>query len=328
VIPAPEQLLDAVRGVPGVIAAGAGTHTPLDGSSWSEAIMPAGQLMPETDNALIVAVGPGFMDALQMPLVSGRAFTSGDRAESAPVAIVNERYAERFLQDQPALGTHLVSNLMGKTADLQVVGVVRNTAASNLRRLPPAIVYVPFAQFGANHGPSLVIRVSPSGARVAVAVQEALRRQLPANPVEIRALSTQIGGTILRERLMATLAGAFGVLALGLASIGLYGLLAYSVVQRFREIGIRMALGASSAGVVKSVLFGGARLVAIGVVAGCLVVWTVTRSIESMLFQLTPTDPSAILAAILILVGAASLASYLPARRASRVDPLRVLRDQ
>jgi ABC-type antimicrobial peptide transport system permease subunit len=144
--------------------------------------------------------------------------------------------------------------------------------------------------------------------------------------IEVRPLTAQVGATLVRERLMATLAGGFGALALVLSCIGLYGLLAYTVAQRTKEIGIRMALGAQGGRVVALVIGRAAKLVAFGLALGLPATWAATRWIESMLFGLTPTDPLVLLGSMVLLAGAAQLAAYLPARRASRVDPLVALR--
>ena len=157
------------------------------------------------------------------------------------------------------------------------------------------------------------------------AVRVALQAQLPSTPVEVRPLSVQVNSTIVQERMLATVASGFGVLALVLSSVGLYGLLAYSVAQRSREIGIRMALGATAAGVILVVLLRGARLVAAGVALGYPAVWLASRAVASMLFGLKPADPSTVVGAIALLASSALVASYVPARRASRIDPLRAL---
>lgn len=324
--PAPEQLLDVVRRIPGVRTASVTTHTPLDGSSWGEAIVPAGQPMPENDNARLIGTGPAFLETLQITLVAGRDFGDADVAGHTGVAIVNERYASSYFPNQNPVGRHLVSTLMGQGADLEIIGVVKNTTASGLRTPPPPIVYVSFAQFGRKLAPSLVIRVGSGGAQTAEAVRAALQAQLPNVPIGVVPLSNQINRTMVQERILATLASGFGVLALILSAVGLYGLLAYSVAQRSRELGIRMALGASSAGVVTLVLLSAFRLVAAGFVLGYPAAWAASQSIASMLFGLNPADPATMAGAMGVLVCAALIAAYFPARNASRVDPLIALR--
>jgi ABC-type antimicrobial peptide transport system permease subunit len=151
---------------------------------------------------------------------------------------------------------------------------------------------------------------------------------MPGAPIDVRLLSAQVEATLVQERMMATLAGAFGVLALLLTCVGLYGLLACSVAERTREIGIRMALGAQGTRVVAMVLASGAKLLLIGSAIGLPAAWLATRAVRSMLFGLAPTDPGVIVGAMTLLVAAAQLAAYLPARRASRVDPLIALRHE
>jgi ABC-type antimicrobial peptide transport system permease subunit len=214
---------------------------------------------------------------------------------------------------------------MGQPGDLEIVGVVRNSIASGLRRQPPPLVYVSFAQFGGKLTPHLAIRGGTATAGVAEAVRAALQAQLPSTPVEVRPLSVQVNSTIVQERMLATVASGFGVLALVLSSVGLYGLLAYSVAQRSREIGIRMALGATASGVILVIVLRGVRLVAAGVALGYPAVWLASRAVASMLFGLKPADPSTVVGAIVLLASAALVASYVPARRASRIDPLRAL---
>jgi predicted permease len=327
--PAPESLADIVRRVPGVTSASVTTHTPLNGSSWSEAIVPAGEPMPAQDNARIVGVGPQFFETLRIPLSRGRRFTADDIVGHPGVAIVNERYAAKYFPNRSPLGQRLVSTLMGQAADLEVVGVARDTAASNLRSEPPPMVYVAFDQFGGRQSsPSLTIRVNRSSAAVVAAVHEALQHELPGFPVEVRALAAQIDGTLMQERLMATLAGGFGVLALVLSSIGVYGLLAYTVALRSREIGIRMALGSTRVAVVSTIVRQGLWLLLLGVAAGYPAARAASGLVSSMLFGVTPSDPATMMAAAGVLTAAVLLASYLPARRASRVNPLVVLRHE
>ena len=155
-----------------------------------------------------------------------------------------------------------------------------------------------------------------------------LQARLPDTVLEVLPMSAQVASTIVQERMLATLAGGFGVLALLLACVGLYGLLAYSVTQRIKEIGIRMALGSTRKSVVALVLSGGARLVLAGIAVGLPAAWAASRWVESLLFGVTRMDPLTILGAIVLLLASAQLAAYLPARRASHVDPLVALRHE
>jgi ABC-type antimicrobial peptide transport system permease subunit len=244
------------------------------------------------------------------------------------VAVVNEVFAQRYLANQNPVGQHLSASVRGQRRDLEIVGLVKNTNAAGLRAAPPPTVYVPYAQLTGDFPTTLAVRATGPLGRVSSAIQQALQSKLPGAPIEVRPLSAQVEATIVRERMMATLAGGFGLLAMTLACIGLYGLLAYTVAQRTKEIGIRMALGAQGTRVVALVLKGGARLVLIGIALGLPVAWAASRWVESMLFGLTPTDPAVIIGAIVLLTTAAQLAAYLPARRAARLDPLAALRHE
>jgi predicted permease len=326
--PLPRQLLDDVQRLPGVESASLSTHTPLNGSVWSEPAVPAGQAVPERDNAYFIGAGPGFFATMQIRLLSGREFTDRDSADSPAVAIVNEVFAGRHFAGRNPVGQHLSANVRGQRRDLEIVGMVRNTNAAGLRAAPPPTVYVAYAQLTGNLPTTLAARAAGAPGAVASAIRQALQLKLPSAPIEVQPLSRQVEATIARERMMATLAGGFGLLALALACIGLYGLLAYSVAQRTKEIGIRMALGAQATRVVALVLKGGVRLVLIGIAVGLPVAWAASRWVESMLFGLTPADPAAVAGAIVLLLAAAHVAAYLPARSASRLDPLAALRHE
>ena len=326
--PTPDELLDAVRQAPGVTLAGLTSHTPLDGSSWSEPLVPAGQPIPENDNTRVIAADPAFFEIMQIALVAGRGFSDQDVRGRAGVALVNERYADEIFPGRNPVGERLVGPLMGRKSELEIVGIVKNTSAAGLRRPPPAVVYVPFAQFVGGLEPSLTIRATGAAGPAAAAIRAALQPRLPTTMIEVRPLSTQVAVTIMRERMLATLATAFGALALTLASIGLYGLLAFNVASRSKEIGIRMALGSTASRVVGLVMANATRLVLIGVLLGVPVAWTASRWIESLLFGMSRTDPLAVAGAIVVLVLSAFVAAYLPARRAARVDPLIALKQE
>jgi predicted permease len=322
----PLDLLDDIRRLPGVTSASVSTHTPLSGAVWSEPAVPAGQAVPERDNAFFVGAGTGFFATLQIGLRAGRDFTDHDAADSPGVAVVNEAFAQRHFATQDAVGRHLSARVRGKRRDLEIIGVVRNTNAAGLRRPSPPTVYVAYRQLTGDFPTTLAVRAASPLGRVASDVQHALQSKLPGAPIEVRPLSTQVEATFVQERMMATLGGGFGLLALTVACIGLYGLLSYSVAQHTKEIGIRMALGARAARIVAGVLTDGARLVGLGIAVGLPAAWAASRWVESMLFGLTPTDPVVIGGAIALLATAAQVAAYIPARRASRVNPLTALR--
>ena len=324
----PALLLDEIRRVPGVLAASVSTHTPLSGSRWSEPVVPSGQPLPERDTAIVVGASPQYFDTLRIRVTAGRAFTNADRDGAQPVAIVNERYAHGFFAAGNPLGRHLTATLNGQRRDLEIVGVARNTDVVGLRAAPPAVIYVPYAQVPANRFAVLTVRTADGFADVAAAMRRILQPTMPNGLLEVRPLTAQVQTTMLQERLMAALAGTLGVLALVLASVGIYGLLAYAVARRRREIGVRMALGAERGGVVRLILNGMRRPVGIGVLVGLPVAWAASRSVQSMLFGLGPGDPLAVGGAVAALLLVAHVAAWLPARRAARVDPLIALRSE
>jgi predicted permease len=321
-----KDALEKVRQIPGVSSASIASHTPLSGSTWSEAAVPKGQVLPERDNAIFVAAGPGFFSTMQTRRIAGREFSDQDVGETK-VAIVNEAYAARHFPGRNPIGEFLTATVAKPARDLEIVGVVADVAAGALRRPPHPTVYVPFFQQPPRSA-ALEIRVASSLAQVSEAVRKELQPAFPSSPLEVRALSDQVEQTLVQERLMASLAGGFGVLGLLLACAGLYGLLAYSVVRRTKEIGIRVALGAKPHGVQWMVAGGALRLIGIGVSLGLPAAWAASRWVRSMLFGLSTTDPGIIALAVILLGAAGVVAAYLPAQRASRVDPMTALRHE
>jgi predicted permease len=324
----PEQLLETVRRVPGVASASVSTHTPLNGSTWSEPAVPSGQTLPQNDNAYFIGAGPRFFETMRTPLLAGREFTEHDAKDNPPVAVVNEAFARRFFPNQNPLGQHLSAVVRRRPTDLEIIGVAKNTNLRGLRAMPPPTVYLAYSQLTGDFPSTLEIRASGSVGQVASAIQKEIQRKLPDTPIEVRGLSAQVDAAMVQERMMATLAGGFGALALILACVGLYGLLNYSVARRTKEIGIRMALGARQTHVIGMEIRSAVRLVMLGMVLGLPAAWVLSRWIKSLLFGLTPTDPATIAAAAILLSAAALMAAYLPARRASRVDALTALRHE
>ncbi len=312
----------------GVVSASVSTHTPLSGSTWSEAAVPAGQTLPERDTAFFIGAGPDFFSTMKIRLLAGRAFSDSDSADAPAVVVVNERFAEQVFPNQNPVGQHLSTSAGGRLVSVEIVGVVGNTNVAGLRAAPPPTVYVSDQQLPRAREMSLEFRAAGTLERVISDVRQVLQTRMPTASLEVRPLSAQVNATMVQERMMATLAGAFGVLALVLACVGLYGLLAYRVTQRTKEIGIRMAVGAQRTQVVTLILKGATRLVLFGIVIGLPAAWMATRWIESMLFGLKAHDPAALAGAVLVLLAVGQLAAYLPAWRASRVDPLPALRHE
>jgi ABC-type antimicrobial peptide transport system permease subunit len=267
---------------------------------------------------------------MQTPLISGREFDARDQGR-ANLAIVNRAFAARYFQGRNPVGAYLSATLTRPPSDLQIVGLVKDSNTVDLRAASRPTVYVSYFQRASGAGFSanatLEIRAAGSLSQVASAVRKELQPSFPGAALEVRGLSDQVEQTLVQERLMANLAGGFGVLGLVLACVGLYGLLAYSVVRRTREIGVRMALGAQPSGVLWMVGKGALRLVALGVALG-LPACLASRWLQSMLFGLTATDPGIIAASILVLGTAGLAAAWFPARRAARVDPMTALRHE
>jgi predicted permease len=279
----------------------------------------------------LIGAMPGFFATMRIPVLSGREFTGQDSAASTAVAVVNERYAQRHFPGVNPVGLHLTAKLSGEPRDLEIVGLVKNTNTRSLRLASPSIVYLPYAQLPGNRGDrsaTLEIRTAGRLGEVAPSLRQALQSRFPDAAVKVWPLSAQVDASFVQERMMATFAGGFGLLALGLASVGIYGLLAYGVARRTKEIGIHMALGAQRKRVIALVLKGARRSLLIGLAIGLPAALAASRWVESMLFGLKPTDPVAILAAVLLLATVAHVAAYLPALRASRVNPLVALRHE
>jgi predicted permease len=323
------ELLEDVRRIPGVVSATLSTHTPLSGSSWSDVAVPKGQPLPQRDTARFVGAAPRFFETMQMQIIAGREFTDRDTPASPQVAMITEAFARRYFPNQQPLGQYLSASVSGVKKDLEIVGLAKDANWSGLRRPATPTVYVPYRQLeGTTVFTTFEMRVADRGANTAAAIRQTMQRRMPAMAVQVRPLSAQVEGTIGQERAMATLATAFGVLALAIACIGLYGLEAYTVARKTKEIGVRIALGAARQRIVGMVLRSAVRLVAIGLLIGLPAAWAASRWVQAMLFGLRPVDPVSIVGAIALLTAAALLAAYLPARRASLVDPVVALRHE
>ena len=321
-----EDLLGRVRRVPGVVSASISSNTPLSGSSWSEAAVPKGEPLPKQDNAEFIAAGPQFLKTMQTPMIEGRDFDEGDRG-AEKVAIVNEAFVKQYFQGRNPVGEYLTATVTRPPSDLRIIGVVRNSATILLGLPAQPTVYVSYFQQPTGYD-TLEIRAAGSISQVASAIRREVQPSFPDVPVEVRALTDQVERTLVQQRLMASLAGGFGALGLALACAGLYGLLAYGVVRRTKEIGVRIALGARRGEVAWMVARRMMWLVAAGLALGLPAAWGLTRLVQSMLFGLTATDARVMAAAVLLLAAAGAVAAYVPARRAAGVDPMTALRHE
>ena len=319
------QLLEEVRSIPQVDAAATTTNTLIGGGSWTLGVH-AGAV---DDSSKFTWVSPGNFRTLETPILAGRDFDANDTETSPKVAIVNQTFARRFFASASPLGKTLltVAEPNYPATQYQIVGLIKDTKYFDLRSENPPICYALADQFP-EQGPwsQMYIRSSAPLASVRSTIQRRLGASHPELEMEFRVFQTQIENTLVRERLMAALSGFFGALAALLATIGLYGVISYVVVRRRNEIGIRMALGATRAQVIGLIMGDAALLVLTGVAIGAVCSLALGQTAASLLYGLKPYDPLALLGAALLLATVAALGSYLPARRASRLDPMTALR--
>jgi putative ABC transport system permease protein len=261
---------------------------------------------------------------LRIPLVGGREFNDGDRATTNPVAIANEAMARQFWPNENAVGKRF--HFFGDPTLREIVGVVRNTVVNNIGEEPQPLAYLPLTQ---NYSPAATLQVRTSGRPEAlISTVRAQVQSLDNNLAltNVQTIGELIGQGLWAPRMGAALLAVFGGIALVLAVIGVYGVLSYSVNQQTREIGIRMAMGAQSGGVLRLIVGQGMRLAAAGLVLGLLVAFAAMRLLGSLLFGVSAHDPLTFAAVSTVLAIAAVMACYIPARRATKVDPIIALR--
>jgi predicted permease len=304
-------------------------------------------------------IGPGYFATLGIPLVAGREFIASDERAMIPpdvfatidfsrpadrerfqelekqaagppkYAVVNERFARHYFgTPDAALGRHFgFGGNPGTKTDIEIVGVVRDSMYSNLREQIPRQVFVPYIQAETVTGMNVYVRTTLEPQQMFAAVRRTVGAMDATLPVyDMRSMVEQVDRSLVTERMIAMLSAVFGIVATLLAIVGLYGVMAYTVTRKTREIGIRMALGAFGKDVVWMVMREVLLLVGVGAAAGVVAAVLLTRFIEAQLFGLTPHDPVTIAAATVVLMGVAALAGYLPAVRASRIDPIKALR--
>ncbi len=326
-------ILEKIRAIPGVRSASQSVMTPVSGFEWNNYIYSVGGKNLSGDDALadFNYVSPGYFQTLRTPILAGRDIDSHDTSESQQVAIVNQTLARKFFNEDFPIGKSFTMDEgpKGKSAPIQIVGIVKDAAYIELREAFPPTAFFPMTQIeGGSGSPWFEVRTNSNPSGLAESVQGVIASINPAITLQFRTLEEQVNDSMKQERLLATLSGFFGALALLLAVIGLYGVLAYLVTQRQKEIGIRMALGAAPGSILRLVLRDVAILLAVGIAAGTALALATTHYAQKLLFGLAPHDMTTMFLAAAILAGVALIAGYLPARRASRVDPMTVLRNE
>jgi len=320
------EALQRARQAPGIRAAGLSAFTPISGGGLDLTFGLAGE--PREDGALVYVhiVSDGYFDAMGTPLLRGRDFGPQDGAQTQPVLVVNDALARRYFADQQLLGQRV---RLGRQEGFDIIGVVTNAKYVSLREEDHPTAYVLSSQFTEPTGLSLVVKTNGEPQSIAAALRRDVQAVAPTVGVsEPTLLSTHIDRSLIRERLVTHILTVFSGLALLLASVGLYAVLAYAVTRRTSEIGIRFALGATRRDVLSSVLRESSMLVALGVAIGVPATLALTRMLSTLLYGVTPTDPRVLAGVVVSLFAVAIAASLVPAWRASRVNPLVALRHE
>jgi putative ABC transport system permease protein len=339
-IPFYERLLSRVRELPGVQEVGAVNILPLSTNYDSRGVQIEDHPMPDGQAASIQArsVTPGYFRAMEVPLVRGRLFDARDQPESPLVVIVSESMARRHWPGEHPVGKRVTFNsgipqeqqqVVGGPGSREVVGVVGDVKHLGLAEAEVPMFYTPHAQQPSYHTMTVVVRTGTEPAALASAVRRELAAMDPGVPLyQVRTLANLMDGAVAEPRLRATLLALFAAFAAILASVGVYGVVAYLVGQRSREIGVRLALGAAHADILRSLMAQGMRPVLAGVAAGLAGAWGLSRLLQAMLFGVAPSDLATYIASAGILLATAAVAILLPARRALRIDPATTLRSE
>lgn len=328
-----QRLLEAAVNVPGVSHAALSVITPVSGSQWNgDLYFPNKPDLAEEERIVNYNyLSPGWFATMQTPIVAGRDFDARDRLGGVRTALVNRKFAEKYFDGENPIGKIVQTpprpDAAGKT--IEIIGLVGDAVYEGLRDpLTPTMYWAMAQDSTAPSGVTLTVRTTtPNPVELSRALTAAMLAVNPDLSTSFRPLDEFISAAMSQERLIAMLSGFFGVLALLLAALGLYGITAYAVVRRRSEIGIRLALGASPTAVVRGILSRTGALVAAGIIVGGAASWWASRFVSTLLFGLPPTDPATIVGAMLVLALVSAFAGWIPARRAARIDPAEALRE-
>lgn len=320
-----DRLAQRVAALPGVESVGISDSLPLGRNrSWGISV-PGAPDGTGRSNAFPRLVSHGYLHAMQIPLIAGRYFDERDGAEAAQTVIISRSLAQRLFDQEDPIGR--IVNSIGR--ELTVIGVVGDVRHASLEKVGGNEMYLDLRQLFWSSGLELVVRSTRSAASLVPDVRQALFEHDPMLPnSQYRQLDVLIENAVAPRRLITRMLGGFSILALGLASLGLYGVIAFSVTQRTQEIGIRMALGAQRNDVLQMILRGGLRLVLIGIVIGLTGAFALTKTLQSLLYGISAHDPLVFLGNAALLLIVATLACLIPARRATKVDPMVALRTE
>lgn len=324
------NLLDRIRAIPGVAAAADAARAPASpDTEWGEVL--GGRSDEHEGQTDMDWVSPGYFRTMEIALLAGRGFDASDTAASPKAAVVDQAFAKKFLNpDKDAIGQRFRLAMPPEVPEpyYTVVGLARNSAYSSLREPFGPIAYLARSQAETSTWASILIRSRTGMAGLLNSVKNVIVGVNPEIDIEFQVLRSQIRLSLAQDELLVILSGFFGALALLLAALGLYGVISYTVTQRTNEIGVRMALGAQRVSVIRLVLGEVSVLIAIGIAVGTPLTLTAGRAAGSQLFELKPSDPPTLALAIVILAGIGFAASFVPARRASRLDPMTALRNE
>jgi putative ABC transport system permease protein len=333
-LPLFEEMRQQFASIPGVLSASFSFTTPLRGVAVSIPIEVEGGSTQSPGDSQMRAnwVSPGYFETLGTPLLAGRDFDRRDAAGSAKVSIINQTAARKYFHMANPVGRYYRTNY--RTGDpvkdqlVQVVGIVKDARYNRLREKQPPISYFPIAQDPVGPSATFELRTAGQPANLAPAARGAMEQVNPAIVLQFRTLAVQVSDSLSRERLLATLSAFFGGLALLLAAIGLYGVISHNMARRRSEIGIRMALGAQRARVLQMMMKDVTLVVGIGLAVGLGASLAVTRYIASFLYGVTAMDARTLAGAVIFFGAVAAIAGFVPARRASRLDPMVALREE